>query len=405
LTRTAELPAEKVADPDQVRTGKPPAILLGGETISLAVGRRLSAAGVPVYGLGYWADPLRVSRHRRAYVPTSGTADVLNWLETGPRQGVVLPCYDDGLELVALHRARIEELGYRAIEADDDVLLAMLDKTRTYELAAAAGIAVPRTAAVASHEEAVAAAEEIGYPCALKPRHSHRFARHFGLLRKAIVVESRADLEAALTETSGLGLDLLVTEIIPGPDDGFVSYYSYLDSEGEPLFHVTKRKPRQFPPGFGLGSYHLTDWNPEVAAAGLRFFQGIGLRGLANVEFKRDSRDGCLKLIECNHRFTAATAQLCAAGADIALFTYNRLLGLDGPEIDGYRRGVALWYPGRDLRAFLQYRRQGQLTLRAWLRSLLRRQRFPLARADDPVPSLAAVARRLFRLFKRRPAS
>jgi hypothetical protein len=58
----------------------------------------------------------------------------------------------------------------------------------------------------------------------------------------------------------------------------------------------------------GNACYHLTDWNPEVGDLSLKLFQWVGLRGLANAEFKRDERDGKLKLIECNARFTASIA-------------------------------------------------------------------------------------------------
>ena len=186
---------------------------------------------------------------------------------------------------------------------------------------------------------------------------------------------------------------MMVTEIVPGPDEGFCSYYTYLDEHGDPLLEVTKRKLRQFPPGFGAGCYHLTDWNPEVAELGLRFLQASGVRGLANVEFKRDPRDGRLKLIECNHRFTAANEQLRRCGADLALFTYNRILGRPLPEIEGYRRGVGHWYPLRDARAFVEYRRRGELRLGHWLATLLRPQTFPLASFRDPMPSLVSAGR------------
>ena len=50
---------------------------------------------------------------------------------------------------------------------------------------------------------------------------------------------------------------------------------------------------------------------------GLALFGHAGLRGVANVEFKRDPRDGRLKLIECNARFTAANGLLTASGIDL----------------------------------------------------------------------------------------
>ncbi len=63
---------------------------------------------------------------------------------------------------------------------------------------------------------------------------------------------------------------------------------------------------RRNPPGMGVGSYHITDWIPEVRDVALQLFKYMGLRGLVNAEFIRDVRDGQLKLIEINARFTAA---------------------------------------------------------------------------------------------------
>ena len=71
------------------------------------------------------------------------------------------------------------ELGHVPFEANDDVLLAMLDKARTYELAREIGIEAPLSFNVHTQDDIAVALERISYPCALKPVHSHAFARHF----------------------------------------------------------------------------------------------------------------------------------------------------------------------------------------------------------------------------------
>jgi cyanophycin synthetase len=196
-------------------------------------------------------------------------------------------------------------------------------------------------------------------------------------------------------QMSAAGVEMLVTEVIAGPDDEYVSYYGYLDEHGEPLLQFTKRKIRQYPIRFGIGTYHATTHDPEVADAGLRFLQGVGLRGLANVEFKRDGRDGLLKLIECNARFTMPNDLIRIAGIDLALFTYNRLLGRPTPAVEPYRDDVRLWEPINDARAFLEYRRRGELSFGRWIGSLLHRQHLPRARVDDPLPALERISRAL----------
>jgi D-aspartate ligase len=372
------------------RAGSPPAIILGGAANAVSVARSLGRAGVAVHALGAPGCPVRWSRHCRSFTTIAGEQaqqEALEWLARGPRAGVVLPCDDDGLELIARHRSDIAGLGYLPIEADDEVLLAMLDKQRTYTLASELGIATPFTFVPRSLDELESRIDELSFPCALKPVHSHVFARHFPRT-KALRANDADDLRRKYTDVQALGIELLVTETIPGPEDAFCSYYSYLDERGESLLEFSRHKLRQFPIGFGSACYATNEPNPEAAELGLRFFRGVGLRGIGNVEFKRDARDGALKLIECNPRFTAAERQLQLCGLDLPLFAYNRVLGRPLPPMETRRSGVRLWHPLQDTRAFMALRRDGQLTTTAWVRSLAHRQHFPVASAADPLPTL-----------------
>ncbi len=384
-------------------TANPPAVILGGHANAVSVARSLNTAGATVYAVGDGTSPVRHSRACAGFWDLGGGSDVqgrwLEWLEHGPRGAVLLPCNDDGLELVARNRSVLLDLGYIPVEANDDVLLAMLDKDQTYALAAKAGIGVPRTVTLTGRRDLEDAAHTIGFPSALKPRDSHVFQRRAGMSVKVVVVRDAAELRANFERLDRLGLRMILTEIIPGPDDAYSSYYGYLDEDARPLLHFTKRKIRQYPIGFGLICYQVTEWDDDVARLGLQFFQGAGVKGLANVEFKRDVRDGGLKLIECNHRFTAANEIVRIAGIDLALFTYNRLIGRTGPRVDTYRTGVRMWHPIEDVRALREYRRRDGLSFRAWTTSLLHRQHFPMFRWSDPNPTLAE----LFRKFRKLP--
>jgi predicted ATP-grasp superfamily ATP-dependent carboligase len=194
---------------------------------------------------------------------------------------------------------------------------------------------------------------------------------------------------------------MLITEMVRGPDR-VQSSYTYHDEHGEPLFTFTKQKLRQYPITFGAGVFHTMDWNEEVSDLGMRFCQSIGLRGLLNVEFKRDSRDGRLVLIECNHRFTASTALHVAAGLDVPLFVYNRLVGAPTPRLGRpYNETKTLWYPLDDYRAFKEYRRRGELTTAQYVRSIARRHAFSVASVSDPGPLALALKPRVRGLWRR----
>jgi D-aspartate ligase len=377
------------------RSDLPPAVVLGGTVTALSVARSLWEAGISVYVLDRRDSPARVSRQRTAFVDVSGSdtqARMLDWLQRAPDGAVVLAAGDDGLELVARHRADLVSAGLLPMEADDGVLLAMLDKTRTYELASANGIATPNTTLLGTIADVEEIAGELSYPCVLKPTHSHLFQYRANSAAKALVIDGPAELRLEFERLRAVGVEMLLTEVICGPNDEFVSYYSYIDDDGTPLLHFTKRKIRQYPPGFGIGTYHATTHDREVADLGRRFFEAVGLRGLGNVEFKRDGGDGQLKLIECNARFTASNELIRRSGVDLALFSYNRLTGRPTPPVDDYRDDLHLWEPVNDTRAFLVYRRRGELTFAEWIRSLAHRQCFPVARLSDPLPAIVRHA-------------
>ena len=379
----------------------PPVILLGGPNHGLSVARSLGRRGVPIYAVGC-CDLLRHSRFVH-WVPASETGDTaegwLAWLlGPGPEVAggaVVFPCNDEAVELVATHRKSLEA-HYLLTPADDAVTLALLDKTSTYELAARIGVPAPRIWSVRSEEDLRRILPEVPYPCALKPRLTHRFRKHFGV--KLFRIDDEPQLLERFGQTSRLGLDMLVTELIPGPDE-FCSYWTYVDDGGNARFHFTKRKLRQYPVRFGDGTLHLTKWSPEVAELGYRFVLGSGLRGIAVVEFKRDSRDGRLKLIECGVRFSGATEILPRSGIDLAGLVYADITGAPSPAVGGYRDGVRLWSPVLDAHALLGYWRAGEVSgaraLGRWAAALASRPHVTWLHWSDPMPVVAAVRERL----------
>ena len=379
----------------------PPAVILGGNANAVSVTRSLGRRSVAVTVYGNQHDHIRHSRFCAEYVDVGGGPGLADrWLRhllDRPAEAVLLPCDDEALTLIARNRERLTCAGYRPFEADDAVVLAMLDKARTYEVAARAGIPVPWTVPLVDRDAVDRAIEEIGFPSALKPASSHAFARMYRN-RKAFVVASAGELRQRWTETAERGLAMVATEIIPGRDDRLCSYYAYIDGDGRPLVEFTKRKVRQYPSGFGLGSFEVTDHAEDVREAGARFFAAAGIRGLANVEFKRDARDGSLRLIECNHRFTASNELVRVAGVDLAWLAYARLAGAPLPPLERYRDDVTLWNPMRDLRGIAIATRRGELRVNDWLPGLLRRHVLPAFRWDDPVPTLAFHASMLARL-------
>jgi predicted ATP-grasp superfamily ATP-dependent carboligase len=114
-----------------------------------------------------------------------------------------------------------------------------------------------------------------------------------------------------------------------------------------------------------------------------------------------DERDGKLKLIECNARFTAADCLLVASGLNLPLFVYNRLTGRAHAAPSSYRMGMRLWNPVGDFAAYRQLNKMGLLTFRAWIRSIMHPQIFPVFRWNDPLPAILGSARLILYAWSR----
>lgn len=374
----------------------PPAVVIGGVIGATSVVRTLGRAGIDVHVLATAMphSPLRRSRFPASYSRFTDKdriqEDWLEWLEHNAdsvRGAALLPCDDDALELIARNRPRLVELGYRPFEINDEMALAMLDKARIYELAEGLGIGAPVMIRLVDQDDLERVVEEMPFPCALKPQHSHLFGRHYS--EKAIAVQDAEELRRLWAPMHELGLEMIATEIVDPSSEECLGYMTYLDESGRPLFHFTKAKVRQYPPRFGTGCYHVTRWYPDIAEEGLRFFQGVGVRGLAYVEFKR-AVDGTPKVVDVNHRFLDSTDVVRRSGIDIAQLTYDILVGRPVDPPDTFRENVRMLFVFEDLRGFIELK--GDLKASDWLRSLAGVQHFPIFAWDDPLPSVSDVA-------------
>lgn len=369
--------------------GKPAAIIVDGSQNALSVARGLTRRGVKVYALCDDREPVRVARGvTRIPMPDSGSPASWERFLLGPESdylsgSVLLACSDPAIKLIARNSAALSKK-FLIEESEPDTRLLLLDKLRTYEKSVEAGIPTVAYAMVDSFVHLQKVADTFRFPVILKPLYSPDAARLGG---KFVMAKDRSEL-LDLYRRVDRGVRAVAMEFIPGGDDLLCSYYTYMDKNSVPLIEFTKRLLRRGPTHTGSASYHITDWNPEVAELGRKFFQHMKLKGIGNIEFKRDLRDGQLKIIEANARFTLGDPLLAAAGVDLAAITYARLTKQPLPARRPYKRGLVLWLPAEDVRALFQLRAAGKITYLAWFASVLRARVFPYFSWRDPMPSI-----------------
>ena len=312
---------------------------------------------------------------------------------------VLIPSSDRFITVVGDHAA---ELGEAFIFPQTSIAAQALlaTKKRQYDLAASHSLAVPRTRFVTSMEEIAEFSAEARFPCLMKPAHFREWQRfpagHPFLFQKVAVAESAAELKANYLLAASVTPEVVVQEIIQGPDTAKLVYLSCYGRDGRRLAACMLRQIRTDPIYFGSASVVEPVVDAEADAACDAFLRSLHYVGLCEIELKRDSRDGSLKMIEANPRYSVTADAAPYLGLDLGWLHYLDLIGEDvlpvEPQMRDFRHIVLL----RDFATFRSYLRAG---LASW-KDLIRSYRAPVEFFDFDPQDWRVTARTMFALAK-----
>lgn len=393
-----------------------PAIVIGSRMQGLAVIRSLGSIGVPVVVLRYHAEDFgHGSRwaHARVDCPhperdTPGFLAVLDRLADRYPGALLVPPSDIAVSVVAEHTDALRARGYLVAAPEAKAVRICLDKSATHEFALAHGIAAPATVTPRDGSDLRRFAADHGFPAVLKPAVSHRYQAVFH--RKWTRVDNLTQAIQHYDAASAAGFEMVVQELIPGDELCGANYNAYRTEDGHTV-EMTAAKIRNSPAETGSPCVVISRELPEVAEAGRRMLAALDYRGFANIEFKRDPRDGRYKLIEVNARHNLSSMLAIRCGVDFPAIEYrHRLLG-QRPTQPAATQGVHWIDITRDLRAAGSYLSRPGYSPWCFLRPYLSRPVFAVASLRDPRPAairglhtLAAVGRDVRTLVRHRPS-
>jgi len=383
------------------------AVVLGMFETGLGVARSLGRNGIRVLGLDRRPDVGFRSRYVQASLCPDPLLDVDAFVEhlvevarAEEHKPVLFVTSDDFLLAVARNRERLQRVLLLNL-ADTATLESIADKYRQYELARNAGIPVPATFVLRNPTEVSEQRRQIPFPAFVKAREVTSWRKAVGGNVKGFIANTPEELEAHLEGLFEKGVTGLVQELIPGPDTNHYKACCYVSRRGKVVRSFALRKLRQQPPGFGFGSLVESVYDPAVLSLGERFLESIGYRGTGSSEFKRDERDGELKLIELNPRYWQQNSLAERCNMNFPLAQYMDLTGEVSPQPAAYEQHVKWVNMTADFDSFRVYRQRGELSLGAWMRSLGGPKIYSNFATDDPLPGLRAITRNV---AARRPA-
>jgi predicted ATP-grasp superfamily ATP-dependent carboligase len=385
------------------------AIVLGLSPTGLYAVRELARSGIPVLGVGRSGEPGMASRYLRSpggRWEVGNQSELLQRLLAMPFPGakpVLFPTNDTYIEFLFQNQEALSSR-FTFAPAYHGLAQTLMDKRLLHQLCVEEGIPTPRVWSAGNLADLRNMGPDLPYPCILKPMLIHR-AKVFLAGQKVLLATDPArfrQLVEAIPEDSG---GWLVQEIITGPESNIVLFGGYFDRHAQPMQQFTGRKLRQYPAGFGSASLVISEWIPEIAESTVRLLTKAGFAGVCGSEFKRDPRDGQLKMIEINPRPTLWFQATHAAGKRIMEAAFRDLTGLPSLPEEHMRTSVVWRYGLKDLASALFYRyRGGQFVLAAPDVSSSRKR---TARAwavfdrSDPMPVVTEISRYFKRWWER----
>ncbi len=364
--------------------------------------------GISVYGVH--ADPRSPSARsrywkRNAYWNFAGhpaemsVEGLLRLSDEIGSQPILLPTDDDSCLFVADHAEKLRE-GFLFPDQPPGLTRLLSSKETMDGLCGRHSIPVPVTFFPRSRDDVLGYLKTASFPVMLKGIDTVALLHHAG--SRMAVVQDHASLLKLYDEwETPQARNLMIQEYIPGPPEALWMFNGYFDDHSECLLGMTGRKIRQYPDRGGVTSLGVCVANEAVSALACDFMRALSYRGILDLDFKYDARDGQYKLLDVNPRIgTTFRLFVDKNGTDVVRVLYRDLTGQPAARV---QPGEGRKWLAENLDFISSAGRlwNGTLGFADWLGSFRGVEEFQWLAADDLRPFLSMAVHSLRWLFRR----
>lgn len=219
------------------------------------------------------------------------------------------------------------------------------NKAQVLGLARELGVPIPRTI-VAESAGDMPSIERLTFPIVVKPACSRVREANRWLSTAVSYALDPNDLAHRLRLLPPSVFPVLLQERIVGHGVGVFACFQ----NGHPIAVFSHRRIREKPPSGGVSVLSESiAIDPIAAEQAVRLLAHLDWHGAAMVEFKKDHRDGSLRLMEINGRLWGSLQLAIDAGVNFPALQLAVATGLDVPRASDYKIGVRSRWLGGDL--------------------------------------------------------
>jgi len=343
---------------------------------ALGILRSLGRLDVPVYAVA--SDPHTSSFYSRycrgkfvLNIDTTPKDKSLQFLLDVSRKiggrPILIPTDDGATTFVADHADAL-----RSSFHFQDQLLGLVNelssKKEMYFLAKKHGLPTPEAAFPQSRADVLNFLPTATFPIMLKAIYGSQLWDASG--QKMFIVRSEGELLDKYDRLEDpANPNLMLQEYIPGGDDTIWMFDGYFNNESDCLFAITGKKIRQYPISRGSTSLGICLQNETVERATIEFMKKVQYKGIVDIGYRYDARDGIYKVLDINPRIGSSFRLFVSDnGMDVARALYADFTG-QAVEPGRLPEGRKWVVEDQDLASSIDYYKHGRLKLGEWLSS------------------------------------
>ena len=306
------------------------------------------------------------------------------------KRSLLIHTTDSGAGWLADNADALSE-GYIFPKLSKELVYALANKKDMYFLAKKFGVPTPEACFPISIGDVEEYVKDAVFPVVLKELYRGGSPR---VGKRMFVAKTKAELLKFYSQCEdSSNPNFMLQEYIPGGDDSIWMFNGYFDEQSDCLFGVTGRKIRQSPIHTGVTSLGVCLKNPVVDELTKSFMKNIGYKGILDIGYRYDLRDGKYKVLDINPRI-GSTFRLFVGnnGLDVARAQYLDLTGQSVPLSESVE-GRKWFVEDRDFVSSFRYHYEKSLTFKQWLLSFRGVQESAWFAWDDLPPFLMMCAR------------
>ncbi len=373
-----------------------PAIVFGGGINGLGITRNLGRAGVDVYCVVDGADPVVFSRHCRKHFLIPNLTQRKNQIESLLKElskkitsrPVIFATDDIGTLILSDLKSEMKD-DYYFVMPDRKVAEKLVMKAKFYESLNQNDVPHPKVFVPKGIGELKILSKDLEYPIFIRPSVSQNFSTLFR--KKGFVANSDRELLKYFTIASEHKIDVMLQEIIPGPDINIYGISGLFDRQSKPLAFFAYQRLKAWRPVFGnnslIESVSLVKLSPLKETIS-RYLENLGYYGIMEAEFKLDPRDNRFKLLEINARSWWQNSFPTKCGLNIIFKAYIEAIGEQTEYSEAYSCGLRwinlLHYIGSSVL-------DKEIAKTEWIKSFKRIRDFAYFDVSDPLPYVPAM--------------